>query len=178
MLFNSARFASRFTATGELADLENQDRTLWNRDLINLARHFLTLSESDVISTYHLEAAIAHIHCGSDSFLATDWNTISALYDRLLQSNPNPFVELNYAIALYYAGKKEIAFSILNDLQRHSFLHQYVFLNMALGKFHQLEGNYLLAGQFLLTARDQAHFDKERDFIQKMIDRLPSKDEG
>jgi RNA polymerase sigma-70 factor (ECF subfamily) len=177
MLFNSARFGSRFTASGELADLENQDRSLWNRDLINLARHFLKLSESEIISTYHLEAAIAHIHCGSDSFATTDWKTIAALYNRLLQSNPNPFVDLNYAIALYYAGNKDMAFGILNELQRHSFLRQYVFLSMALGKFHQLEGNISLARQFLLIAYDQTRFDKERDFIQKMIDKLPHNDE-
>jgi RNA polymerase sigma factor (sigma-70 family) len=177
MLFNSARFASRFTVSGELADLENQDRSLWNRDLINLARHFLMLSESEIISTYHLEAAIAHIHCGSETFASTDWKTIAALYNRLLQSNPNPFVELNYAIALYYAGNKDAAFSILNELRLHSFLRQYVFLNLALGKFHQMDGNISLARQFLLIAYDQTRFDKERDFIRKMIDKLPPDDE-
>ena len=71
MLFNSARFASRFAQSGELVDLENQDRSLWNSDLLILARHFLTLSESDVVSTYHLEAAIAHIHCRATSFALT-----------------------------------------------------------------------------------------------------------
>ena len=173
MLFNSARFASRFAQSGELVDLENQDRSLWNSDLLILARHFLTLSESDVVSTYHLEAAIAHIHCRATSFAFTDWKTIAALYARLLQSNPNPFVELNYAIALYYAGKKESAFHILNELQRlGSFLNQYVFLNMALGKFHQLEGNSTMAAQFLNIAYHQSHFDKEKSFIQKMIDKL------
>jgi RNA polymerase sigma factor (sigma-70 family) len=172
MLFNSARFASRFAASGELVDLENQDRSLWNRDLINLARHFLTISESEIISSYHLEAAIAHIHCGAAQFALTDWKTIAALYDRLLKSNPNPFVELNYAIALYYAGNKEATFNLLNELQRHSFLNQHVFLNLALGKFHQLEGNSELAAHFLHVALNQTHFEKEKDFIQKMIDKL------
>ena len=172
MLFNSARFASRFTASGDLVDLENQDRTLWNSDLINLARHFLMQSESEIISTYHLEAAIAHIHCGSESFSKTNWQTIASLYNRLLQSNPNPFVELNYAISLYYAGNKDSAFNILNNLRRHSFLNQYVFLNLALGKFYQMEGNNTLARQFLHNALDQTRFDKEKDFIQKMIGNL------
>jgi RNA polymerase sigma factor (sigma-70 family) len=172
MLFNSARFASRFTASGELVDLENQDRSLWNRDLINLGRHFLAISESEIISSYHLEAAIAHIHCGASQFVLTDWKTIAALYDRLLKSNPNPFVELNYAIALYYAGDKNAAFNLLNELQQHSFLNQYVFLNLALGKFHQLEGNSEPAAHFLHIAFNQTHFNKEKDFIQKMIDKL------
>ena len=89
------------------------------------------------------------------------------------KSNPNPFVEIAiFAIALYYADKKESAFHILNELQRHSFLNQYVFLNMALGKFHQLEGNSTMAAQFLNIAYHQSHFDKEKAFIQKMIDKL------
>jgi RNA polymerase sigma-70 factor (ECF subfamily) len=171
MLFNSARFASRFTSSGELVDLENQDRSLWNRDLLIMARHFLTISESESISNYHLEAAIAHIHCTAEKFADTDWKTIAALYARLLQGNPNPFIELNYAIAMYYAGKKDSAFHVLNELQLHSFLNQYVLLNMTLGKLHLLEGNYEQAGKFLLLAKSQARFDKEKDFIQKLIDK-------
>jgi RNA polymerase sigma-70 factor (ECF subfamily) len=171
MLFNSARFASRFTSSGELADLENQDRSLWNRDLLTMGRHFLTLSESDSISNYHLEAAIAHFHCSAETFADTDWKTIAALYTRLLQGNPNPFVELNYAIALYYAGKKDSAFHMLNELQRHSFLNQYVSLSMTLGKLHLLEGNNEQARKFLLLAKTQARLDKEKEFIQKLIDK-------
>ena len=169
MLFNSARFASRFTPGGELADLENQDRSLWNRDLLHMARHYLTISESEIISSYHLEAAIAHIHCNAEHFAQTDWKTIAALYNRLLQSNPNPFVELNYSIAQFYAGNKTEAFERLNDLERHSFLNQYMALNLALGKFHLLEGNHNLARQYLYTALGQTRFEKEKDFIRKMI---------
>jgi RNA polymerase sigma-70 factor (ECF subfamily) len=170
MLFNSARFASRFTPAGELVDLENQDRTLWNQDLLIMGRHFLTRSESESISNYHLEAAIAHIHCSAETFADTDWKTIAALYARLLTGNRNPFIELNYAIALYYAGKKESAFHILSELQHHSFLNQYVALNMTLGKLHLLENNKEQARQFLVLAASQARFEKEKDFIQKLID--------
>ena len=176
MLFNSARFASRFTQSGELVDLENQDRSLWNGDLLIMARHFLTLSESDIVSTYHLEAAIAHIHCRAATFAKTDWKTIVALYARLLESNPNPFVELNYAIALYYAGSRESAFHILGELRHHSFLNQYTSLYLTLGKLHQMEGNNEQARQFLLVAMSQTRFEKEKEFIQKLIARLSSDD--
>ena len=172
MLFNSARFKSRISDSGELLDLENQDRLTWNRDLIELAHDFFTRSQCEMVSTYHLEAAIACLHCIAPSFEQTDWRTIVGLYMRLLQIYPNPFVELNYAIAKYYAGDKQDALKILNELLEHTFLNQYYLLNMAIGKFQQMEGNDQLARQYLLKARQQTTLQKEKDFIAKMLDKI------
>lgn len=172
MLFNSVRFKARFGFSGELLDLEKQDRSLWNQDLILLACDFLKRSQDEILSAYHLEASIACLHCTATSYEATDWKTITDLYAKLAQDKPNPFVELNYAISLYYSGEKKRAFEILNELQRHPFLNQYYLLNAALGKFHHLEGNDTLARQFLLRAYDQTSFEKEKDFIQKMMEEL------
>ena len=172
MLFNGARLKSRFSESGALLDLENQDRSLWNPDLISLAHHFLTRSQGEPVSAYHLEAAIACLHCSAKTFERTDWTTIAALYAKLLHNHSNPFVELNHAIALYYAGNKSAAFTMLNELQRHSFLNRYYLLNMTLGKFHYLEGETDLAKQFLLRAFQQTGAPKEKDFIQHMIEKL------
>ncbi|MDB5086663.1 MAG: sigma-70 family polymerase sigma factor [Mucilaginibacter sp.] len=169
MLFNSARFKSRFSSSGELLDLENQDRTLWNKELILLAEDLLTRSHSEALSNYHLEAAIAYKHCSAPSFKATEWKTIAGLYKHLLHSNPNPFVELNYAIALYYAGEKQSAFNLLNELQQHAFFNRYYLLNMTLGKFYHLEDDDGLAKQYLLKAYQQTNNVKERDFIGRMM---------
>jgi len=172
MLFNSARFKSRISDSGELLDLENQDRSIWNQDLIQLAHDFFTRSQCETVSSYHLEAAIACLHCIAPSFEQTDWRTIVGLYARLLQIYPNPFVELNYAIAKYYAGDKQGALKILNELQGNTFLNQYYLLNMALGKFQHLEGNDKLARQYLLKARQQTNLQKEKDFIGKMLNKI------
>lgn len=172
MLFSSARFKSRFGPSGELIDLENQDRTLWNKELITLASHYLHQSRSDTVSTYHLEASIACLHCMAESFRTTSWKTIAALYAQLLHGTPNPFIALNQAIALYHAGEKSQSFEILHALQRHPFLGQYYLLNTALGKFHHLEGNNTAAKEYLLKAQRQTNFEKEKEFIQRMIDGL------
>jgi predicted RNA polymerase sigma factor len=172
MLFNAARFKSRFSPSGELLDLENQDRTLWNSDLILLGHDFLTRSHDATISNYHLEASIAYLHCSARSFDSTDWKTIATIYSRLLHDNPNPFIELNYAIALYHSHQKQKAFEILNELERHPVLNQYYLLNATLGKFYGIEGKTLLAGEFLLKANAQTSAPKEKDFIKKMIDGL------
>jgi RNA polymerase sigma factor (sigma-70 family) len=172
ILFNVARFKSRFGPSGDLLDLENQDRSLWNDDLIQLGCDFLKRSQDEKVSPYHLEASIACLHCAARSFEDTDWTTISNLYRQLLQNNPNPFVELNYAIALYYADQKQNAFDLLHRLQQQTFLNQYYLLNSALGKFYHREGDDTRARQYLMKAIDQTSFSKEKDFIRKMIDEL------
>lgn len=172
MLFNSARLKSRFSECGELLDLENQDRSLWNQDLMNLGYHFLQKSKGELVSAYQLEAAIASLHCAARSYEQTDWKTIAGLYLRLVQNQSNPFVTLNYAIALYFAGEKDKSFKILEDLKDHSLLHQYYLLNMTLGKFHHLEGNDSMARQYLQKAFEQTNSPKEKDFISRMIEKL------
>jgi RNA polymerase sigma-70 factor (ECF subfamily) len=169
MLFNSARFKSRFGTSGELLNLEKQDRSLWNKALIQLGNDFLHASKGEEVTSYHLEASIAYLHCVAHSFADTDWGTITQLYARLLNEHPNPFVELNYAIALFYSGQRLQSFQILHQLERHPILNQYYLLNSALGKLHHLEGNDILARQYLMKAYDQTGFAKEQEFIQKMM---------
>jgi len=172
MLLNSARFKSRFSDRGDMLELEKQDRSRWNKDLIFMGLDFLKRSQDQIVSTYHLEAAIAAVHCTSATFDSTDWKTIAGLYGRLLHDHPNPFIELNYAIAQYYNGEKAMAFDILNNLLRHPVLSRYHPLNTALGKLHHQEGNDELAGKFLLSAFQQASLPAEKKFIQKLMDEL------
>jgi RNA polymerase sigma-70 factor (ECF subfamily) len=169
MLFNSARFKSRFGSEGELVALEDQDRSLWNEELISLGNYFFNKSQSGPVSSYHLEASIAYLHCAAKNFQSTDWQTIAGLYKRLLYKYKNPFVELNHAIALYYAGQKQDSFNILHSLEAHPFLGRYFLLNAALGKFHQMEGRDDLARKYLQTALRQTAFEEEKTFIRKMI---------
>jgi RNA polymerase sigma-70 factor (ECF subfamily) len=172
MLFNSARLNSRFSPDGELVDLEKQDRSLWEKDLIALGCEYLTRSQTDKISTYHIEASIACLHCSAKTFNETDWKTITDLYFRLLNDNPNPFIELNCAIALYYCGRKKEAFDILSTLHDHTFFKQYYLLNTTLGKFHHLEGNDDLARKYLIQAMGQTNLLDEQRFIQRMLQEL------
>lgn len=172
MLFNAARFKARFGPSGELLDLEEQDRSLWNTDLIRLAGHYLHQSRDSPPSSYHYEAAIAFLHCTAKSFASTDWPAITRLYAQLLHLHPNPFVELNYAIALYHAGRKKNALDILNSLLQHPFLSQYYLLNAALGKIHFLEGDFPAAKKYWQKTLGQTNSQPEKDFIQKMIAKI------
>ena len=101
MLLQESRRAARATAAGDLIVLEEQDRTLWKRDLIveGIARVEEALA-SRRFGPYTLQAAIAAVHAEAASLQATDWNEIVGLYDVLLGLDPSPVVELNRAVAV------------------------------------------------------------------------------
>lgn len=173
LLFNAARFPARTGPSGELLDLDQQDRSLWNRPMILLACDWFREAREGRMSSYHYEAAIAWLHCKSPSPAETDWPTISRLYLRLLRMNPNPFVELNYAIALYFAGRKTKAFELMNGLRTHPFLHQYFLLNAALGKCYLLDGDLPRAKTFLGKALEQTAHPRSIAFIRGLMEKIP-----
>ncbi|MET0514165.1 MAG: DUF6596 domain-containing protein, partial [Nitrospiraceae bacterium] len=101
MLLQDSRRAARTTPTGDLILLEDQDRSLWNREQIaeGVALVERALS-SRQIGPYTLQAAIAAVHAQASSPAATDWAQIVGLYDVLIRAEPSPVVELNRAAAV------------------------------------------------------------------------------
>ena len=101
MLLHESRRAARMSADNELVLLEEQDRTLWNRELmaegITLVERALS---SRRVGPYGLQAAVAAVHAEAPDAAATDWPQIVALYDVLLRVDPSPIVELNRAAAI------------------------------------------------------------------------------
>jgi RNA polymerase sigma-70 factor (ECF subfamily) len=172
MLFNAARLKARFGRDGELLDLEEQDRTLWDGDLIRLAVTHLSASRGSGISSYHCEAAIAGLHCAAESLGATNWDAIILIYKQLLRIQANPFVELNFAIALYYGGYKEQALGILHELEKQAFLGQYYLLHASLGRIYAAEGNKELAREYFRNTLQLTHAPDEIAFVQRLINKV------
>ncbi|HEV8514668.1 MAG TPA: sigma-70 family RNA polymerase sigma factor [Cyclobacteriaceae bacterium] len=175
MLFHAARLKARFSSNGKLLDLENQDRSLWQADLIALGKYYLERSESNPVSSFHIEACIAYTHCVAISFESTDWQLICQLYSKLLTGNANPFIELNYAIALYFSGEKEKAFDILKQLEKHPYMKNYFLLNATIGRFYVKQNKSDLAHQYLNKAIHQTNSALEKEFISTIIDEIAVK---
>ena len=101
MLLQEARRASRTSPSGELILLENQDRSLWNREQI---QEGVALVEQALLSRrfgpYTLQAAIAAVHAEAPTAAETDWPQIVGLYSVLARAEPSPVVELNRAVAV------------------------------------------------------------------------------
>jgi len=101
MLLHDARRAARTSRTGELVLLDDQDRSLWNRNQIREGVLLLERAQSSGrVGPYTIQAAIAAVHAQAPNSAATNWAQIVGLYDLLWQANPSPVVELNRAVAV------------------------------------------------------------------------------
>src|SRR5690606_5970891 len=101
MLLHESRRAARTSPEGDLILLDQQDRSLWNRALIEEGQELVYRAmQGPEIGSFTLQAAIAAVHAGASSSEETDWSEIVGLYDLLLRANPSPVVELNRAVAV------------------------------------------------------------------------------
>ena len=101
MVLHESRRLARASPSGDLILLEDQDRSLWSRELITEGTALVERAlSSRRIGPYTLQAAIAAVHAEAPSAAATDWAQIVGLYDVLARAEPSPVVELNRAVAV------------------------------------------------------------------------------
>jgi RNA polymerase sigma-70 factor (ECF subfamily) len=101
MLLQESRRSARTTQGGDLILLEDQDRTLWNRDQIGEGQEILARAVATRrFGKYSIQAAIASMHATARTAVETDWTQIVALYEALRQVHPSPVVDLNWAVAV------------------------------------------------------------------------------
>ena len=116
LLLTESRWPTRFTADTALVLLRHQDRSLWDRALIEeghaIVRACLRRNQP---GPYQIQAAINAVHADAASIEATDWIQILALYDQLLAIAPTPVVAMNRAIALGEVRGPQAALDVLDD---------------------------------------------------------------
>jgi RNA polymerase sigma-70 factor, ECF subfamily len=130
MLLQESRRHARTDAGGELVRLEDQDRSLWDRERIREGEVLVTEAlRTRRFGPYSIQAAIAAVHAGAPSTEDTDWQEIVGLYDILMRMQPSPVVALNRAVALAMrdgpkAGLAEIdAILSRGDLRAYHLAH-------------------------------------------------------
>jgi RNA polymerase sigma factor (sigma-70 family) len=170
MCFQASRADARLTSSGNIILLKHQDRRLWSQSLIEKGNEFLNASASgDVLSEYHLEAAIAACHAQAQTFEDTDWKRILNLYELLSSIKSDPFVEMNKAIVLGLAESPEKGLEALKGivgLENNSIYHA------AVGDFlHQLK-NTDEAKLYYTTAIGLTKSKSEIDLLQEKITSL------
>jgi len=131
MLLHESRRVAR-TSGDELILLEDQDRSLWNRDQIaeGIALVERALS-SRRVGPYALQAAIAAVHAESPNAAATDWAQIVGLYDVLLRVDPSPLIELNRAAAIAMRDGPAAGLILIDALLARGELTQYLHAHSA-----------------------------------------------
>jgi RNA polymerase sigma-70 factor (ECF subfamily) len=126
MLLTHSRRAARVAPDGELVLLADQDRALWDRELIAegqaLVRRCLRRNQP---GPYQLQAAINAVHSDAPTAADTDWRQIVVLYDHLMALAPSPVVALNRAVAVAEVSGPEAGLELVEalDLDRHHLFH-------------------------------------------------------
>jgi RNA polymerase sigma-70 factor, ECF subfamily len=126
MLLQESRRAARTSPDGEMVLLDDQDRSLWNRDLIAEGLVLVERAlQSRRFGPYTLQAAIAAVHAQALDGAATDWEEIVGLYDVLLRADPSPVIELNRAVAVAMRDGPLAGLALIDAILKHGDLNDY-----------------------------------------------------
>ena len=173
MLLQESRRAARTSPAGELILLENQDRSLWNREQIAEGVALLEKAlKSRRFGSYTLQAAIAAVHAEAESVAATDWRQIVALYDRLLRIQPSPVVQLNRAVAIAMRDGPEAGLTHIDAVLGHGELANYYLAHSARADMYRRLGRTAEARASYEKALALTQQEPERQFLQERIRQL------
>ncbi|MEU9017025.1 sigma-70 family RNA polymerase sigma factor [Actinomadura sp. NPDC048394] len=126
LLLTDARRPARVDAAGDQVLLEDQDRALWDADLIAEGQRLVVPAlTGPSVGPYAVQAAIAALHDEADCFDGTDWPQIVALYDVLLRIEPSPLVALNRAVAVAMRDGPGAGLALMDDLSGAPELRRY-----------------------------------------------------
>lgn len=170
MCFQASRFDARLDHDGTIILLQFQDRSRWNRPLIEKGNEYINSSAGgEEFSEYHLEAAIAACHANAATFESTNWKRILDLYELLSSIKSDPIVELNKAIALGLAESPQKGLDKLmtiKGLENNSIYHA------AMGNFFQLLKKNSQAKQAYQLAVALTKSKSEIELMQNKINAL------
>ncbi len=167
MLLNASRFKARQNNDTELISLEKQDRTLWNSEYIRQGIAYLDRSiEDDQVSKYQILATISAHHCTAKSGQETDWESVLALYETLLQLEQSPIVLLNKAVAVSKVHGINQGLNELKALRFDPLLSNYPHYYSTLAELSCLQPNYQEAIAYFEKAISLSHNEKEKKHLK------------
>lgn len=169
LLLLHARSAARVTAGGSLARLAEQDRRLWDRDLITEGQAIVRACvQRGHPGPYQIQAAINAVHSVAPSFDRTDWPAILTLYDQLCALTPTPVVALNRAVAIAEVRGPAAGLAAVDDLRSPALDSYYLFhaaradLLRRLGRDEEAAAAYDVARSLTTNPVEQAFLDTRR----------------
>jgi RNA polymerase sigma-70 factor (ECF subfamily) len=173
MLLHDSRRAARTSPSGELILLDDQDRSLWNRDQIAVG---VTLVQralaSRQVGPYTIQAAIAAVHANAPNAAATDWAQIVALYDLLARAEPSPVVELNRAVAVAMHDGPATGLALIDAILERGDLSDYHLAHAARADLCRRLGRIAEAKVSYERALRLTEQEPERQFLERRLAEL------
>ena len=168
MLLHESRRAARTSPAGELILLDDQDRSRWNRAMIDegaaLVERALSMRQ---IGPYAIQAAISAVHADAREAAATDWGEIVGLYDVLARIDPSPVVELNRAVAVAMRDGPAAGLTLVDAILARGELADYRLVHAARADFCRRLGQTAEARVAYERALTLTRQDTERRFIER-----------
>ena len=169
LLLTESRWPARFAADGSLVLLRDQDRTVWDRTMIQEGQAIVRAClRRNRAGPYQIQAAINAVHADAASIEATEWSQVLTLYDQLLAISPTPVVALNRAIAVGEVQGPRAALALLDDLD----LADYHLFHAARADLLRRLGRPADAARAYARAADLAPSDAERAFLFGRLDEV------
>ncbi|HEV8611367.1 MAG TPA: RNA polymerase sigma factor [Thermoanaerobaculia bacterium] len=170
MLIQDSRRSARVDGNGEIVTLEEQDRTLWDRDEIAEGQ---TLAETALrrggAGFYAIQAAIAALHAQAARAEDTDWPQIAALYALLLRLHPSPVVALNHAAAVAMGNGLQRGLRLIEELEATGELDGYYLLPAAKADVLRRLGRHVEAATAYEQALSLVTHAAERRYLQRRL---------
>ncbi len=173
LLLHESRSAARTDSRGDLIPLEEQDRTLWDRELI---AEGVDLVRKSVISgrlgSYVIQAAIATVHAAESSVETTHWDVIVGYYDMLAKLQSSPVVALNRAIAVGMRDGPRAGLAIVDDLLKTAAMSNYHLAHAARADLACRAGSLDEARDSYRRALEFVRQEPERRYLERRLARI------
>jgi RNA polymerase sigma-70 factor (ECF subfamily) len=174
MVLQESRRAARTTPEGDLVLLDDQDRSLWNRDHIAEGSALVERAlSSRRFGPYTLQAAIAAVHAEAPNPAATDWAQIVALYDVLARAEPSPVVELNRAVAVAMRDGPLAGLALIDAILARGDLGKYHLAHAARADLCRRLGRTADARVSYEQALALTQQEPEQRFLKRRLAQLP-----
>lgn len=176
MLLHAGRLQARVNSLGGLVLLDEQDRSQWDWSLIYAGFDWLESSAcGEVMTKYHIEAAIAAEHCKAINFDQTNWKFINQLYELLYRMEPTAIHALNRAIALAYLHGPLAGITWLNKAHANDAPPGYHHWPAVLGELHRRQGDLSKAREYFEQALFLMPPPAERAYLEKRREQCVTK---
>src|SRR5882724_8687145 len=170
MHLHTARLSARSDRAGGLLLLEEQDRSLWDRERIGLGAEWLKRAASgEVFSRFHAEAGIAAEHCFAPSFAETGWAKISDLYAMLERVAPSPLNIMNQAVAVAEWQGPEAGLALLQGLAPPTWLSGSYLWDAVVSDLYRRAGKLEAARRHRDRALANAPTEAVRDLLRRRL---------